>query len=149
MRTMRRPRGAQGGFTLLEALVAVLIFSIGVLAMIALQVTSIRLSSNAKYRSDASLLANQLIANMWVSDRVPANMQLAFGTGGDKYNEWLAGVQATLPGITASASAPAAASAPAVVVDGDGTVTIELFWKAPNEAAGDPPHRYTAIAQIR
>ena len=144
MKTPRSLRRAEAGFTLLEALVALLIFSIGFLALIALQITSIRMSSNAKYRSDAALLANQMIANLWVSDRVPANMQTAYGTGGANYDTWLGNVQATLPGVAA-----AAASAPTVQIGNDGTVTIDLYWKAPNEQAADAAHRYTAVAQIR
>lgn len=138
---MRTPRKAQGGFSLIEAMVAIFIFSIGVLAMIALQVTSVRQSTNAKYRSEAALLANRLIGEMWVTDRVTANLQTSFNTGGAGYNTWAAAVQAALP--------TSAASAPTVVVAADGQVTINLFWKAPNEAAADPQHQYIAIARIR
>lgn len=137
---MRKAR-AQGGFTLIEVLIAIVIFSIGVLALIALQVTSVRQSSNAKYRSEAALLVNRLIGEMWVSDRVVANMQTNYNTGGAAYTTWATAVQANLPG--------SAASAPTVVVAADGQVTVNVFWKAPNEAAGDPEHRYTAIARIR
>lgn len=132
---------AQAGFTLIEGLVAILIFSIGVLALVGLQVTSIRQSSAAKYRSDASLLVNQLIGEMWVSDRLPTLLQDNFQTGGPAYTTWASTVQATLPG--------AATSAPTVSVSGSGVVTVNVFWKAPNEPAADPMHRYTAIAQVR
>lgn len=137
---MNRPT-AQAGFTLIEGLVAILIFSIGVLALIGLQVASIRQSSAAKYRSDASLLSNQLIGEMWVTDRLPTQLQANFATGGPRYGAWLADVQRTLP--------IAAASAPTVEVSATGIVTVNVFWKAPNEAPADPAHRYTAIAQVR
>jgi type IV pilus assembly protein PilV len=52
---------------LLEALIAILIFSLGILSLVALQATSIQLTSDAKYRTDATLLANRLIGQMWVS----------------------------------------------------------------------------------
>lgn len=61
---MQHP-GQQRGVMLLEALVAILIFSIGILAIVGLQATSISLSTDAKYRSDASMLANQIIGMMW------------------------------------------------------------------------------------
>src|SRR5687767_1458467 len=138
---MRRNRHRQSGFSLIEALVAIVIFSIGVLALIALQVTSVRQSSNAKYRSDAALLANQLIGQMWVSDRATPTLQANFNTGGTLYTQWVANVQAQLPG--------AAASAPTVAVSADGQVTVNVFWKAPNEVASAPEHRYTAIARIQ
>jgi type IV pilus assembly protein PilV len=126
---------------LIEALVSIVIFSIGVLALIALQVTSVRQSSNAKYRSDAALLVNQLIGQMWVSDRTTTTLQTNFNTGGALYNQWVTAVQAQLPG--------SAASAPTVVVGANGQVTVNVFWKAPNEQATDPEHRYTAIARIQ
>ena len=134
-------RSRQAGFSLIEALVSIVIFSIGVLALIALQVTSVRQSSNAKYRSDAALLVNQLIGQMWVSDRTTTTLQTNFNTGGASYNTWAGTVQAQLPG--------AAASAPTVVVAADGQVTVRVFWKAPNEQATDPEHNYTAIARLQ
>lgn len=131
----------QGGFSLIEGLVAILIFSFGILALVSMQATSIQQSSGAKYRSEASLLANDLIGQMWVSDRTAATLQTNFNTGGAGYNAWLANVQATLP--------TAAASAPTVAVSATGVATIDLFWKAPNEEPAAPAHRYTTVAQIR
>ncbi|MBE7419940.1 MAG: type IV pilus modification protein PilV [Ideonella sp.] len=130
----------QDGFSLIEALVAIFIFSIGILALIALQVTSVRQSTNAKYRSEAALLANRLLGEMWVSDRVAANLQTNFGTGGTVYNTWNTAVQATLPA--------SGASAPQVSVSASGIVQVDIFWKAPNEGASAPAHRYTTMAQI-
>jgi type IV pilus assembly protein PilV len=141
MLTMATRRPKQAGFSLIEALVAIVIFSIGILALVALQVTSVRQASNAKYRSDAALLVNQLIGLMWVSDRTTSTLQTNFNTGGASYNQWAATVQAQLPGATASA--------PTVAVAADGQVTVNIFWKAPNEQDSDPHHRYTAIARIQ
>jgi len=66
---MKKPqklrRDSQSGAMLLEALIAILIFSLGILAVIGLQAQSIRNSAESKYRSDASFLANQLIGRMW------------------------------------------------------------------------------------
>lgn len=132
---------SQSGFSLIEGLVAILIFSFGILALVSMQATSIQQSSGAKYRSEASLLANDLIGQMWVSDRTAATLQTNFNTGGASYNAWLANVQATLP--------TAAASAPTVAVSAAGVATINLFWKAPNEEPAAPAHRYTTVAQIR
>ena len=62
---MRTPQRRQAGFTLIEGLVAILIFSLGVLALIGLQVNSVRQSSNAKYRSDAALHLLHRIGGGW------------------------------------------------------------------------------------
>ena len=45
---------AQQGVVLLESLIAILIFSMGILALVGLQAAMISNTSNAKYRADAS-----------------------------------------------------------------------------------------------
>jgi len=141
MTSLCRSRRAQGGFSLIEGLVSILIFSLGVLALVSLQATSVRQSANAKYRSDASLLTNQLIGTMWVTDRTATTLQNSFNTGGAGYTTWLADVQAALPG--------SAASAPTVTVSNSGVVTVNIYWKAPNEQPAAPVHQFTAIAQVQ
>jgi type IV pilus assembly protein PilV len=142
MLNMRITPRRQRGFTLIEVLVALLIFAFGVLALVGLQVTAIRQSGNAKYRSDAAMLANQLIGQMWVTDRVTANLQTSFNTGGAQYNTWLTGVQSALPVV-------GIASAPTVSVSASGVVTINIYWKSPNEQSTDPQHSYVTVAQVR
>ncbi len=142
-KTMTRSKG-QAGSILLEALVAILIFSIGILAIVGMQTTAVKAAGDAKYRSDASLLAGELLGQMWVSDRIAANLQTNFQTGGTAYNTWLANVTAALPG--------AAANPPAVTVDTTVTppkVTIQVFWLQPSEPAGTTAHNYTIVAQIQ
>lgn len=146
MHTMTCPPRAQQGFMLLEALIAILIFSMGIIAIVGLQATSIKLSTDAKYRSDASLLANQLLGQMWVSDRTAATLQTNFSSpGGQKYIDWLANVNTALPGVSG-----VPANQPTVSVSTDaatlGQVTIKVFWQSPSEAA---PHNYMSISQIQ
>ena len=62
---MTKPARQQGGAALLEVLVAVLIFSIGILAVVGMQAFSVRAVSDAKYRADASFLANQALGRLW------------------------------------------------------------------------------------
>jgi type IV pilus assembly protein PilV len=50
---------------LIEALIAILIFSIGVLAIVGLQATMIKNTADAKYRSEASYIAQARIGQMW------------------------------------------------------------------------------------
>ena len=61
----------QQGATLIEALVALLIFSIGILAVVAMQAFAVSAVSDAKYRADASFLANQALGRLWGD---PANL---------------------------------------------------------------------------
>src|SRR5690606_1572707 len=129
----------QEGMVLLEGLLAILIFSLGILGMIGMQAVTVKQVGDARYRSEASLLADELIGRMRVSAREPAQLQAAFSTGQSGYALWREQVAAVLPGL--------AANPPTVVVDADGLVTITLFWLAPNEAADAARHRHIAIAQ--
>lgn len=127
---------------LLEALIAILIFSIGILSIVGMQASAVKASSEAKFRSDASLLGNELIGQMWVSD--PATLQTDFSDpSGAKYAIWLANVQTALPGITGSSNLPT------VNVAADGTTTISIFWKLPSEPSSAPAHNYVLVAQIQ
>ena len=135
----------QAGSTLLEALVAILIFSFGILAIVGMQAASISASTEAKYRSDANLLASQLLGIMRSTD--PGLLTTQFngsgGSGGAGYNDWLSRYvnsgSTRLPGV--------GTYPPAVDVQADGTVTIRVFWLAPGDTSG-APHNYTLVSQI-
>ena len=55
---------------LLEALIGLLIFSLGILALVAMQSVAISNVSNAKYRVEAALFADEIISQMWVNSGV-------------------------------------------------------------------------------
>ncbi len=134
---------------LLEALIAILIFSLGVLALVGLQTVSIRQSSEAKYRAEALMFANEIIGQMWVDNRTFANLSANYATGGAAYNAWLARVQnANLPGAAANPPDIAASQAGAAA-DPKTVMTVRVNWKAPNEAPTAPVHSVTVVAQIK
>ena len=56
-----RPRG----FMLIEVLVALLIFAVGVLGIVGLLASLTKAQSASKYRGDAAFLAQELIGTMW------------------------------------------------------------------------------------
>ena len=70
---MRHParRTRQGGFTLLEVLIALVVLSIGLLGLAALQATSLQFNQSANVRSQATQLAYDL------ADRMRANRDAA------------------------------------------------------------------------
>ncbi len=143
------PPHKQGGIMLLEALISILIFSIGILGVIALQSLSVSNASAAKYRSDASLLAEKLVGQMWVSTRTPVALQANFSSaaGGAGYVNWNSSVQAALPG--AVASPPVVTVTPVnTTITPSSLVTIIIYWKAPNEDRAAAPHKFTMTAQI-
>ena len=131
----------QSGMMLIESLLAILVFSLGILALVGLQGMAIKQSTDARYRTEAALLANDIIGQMWVSDRTTAVLQANFNTGGAAYNTWRARVGGVLPGV--------AANPPDIAIDGQGIATVTVRWAAPNEANAIAPHSHVAIAQIR
>lgn len=150
---------SQSGVMLIEALIAILIFSVGVLGIIGLQASAIKASSDAQYRSEAALLANDLIGRMWAGDRTQATLQANYNsaTNGVLFQQWAwVGTNAGAPG-TQAAPAPgtvlralpgAMTNPPTVVVapsGGTSQVTITIFWQVPGEATA---HNYVAMAQV-
>jgi len=63
---------AQKGIALLEALISILLFSMGVLALVGLQSAMIKNTSDSKFRADASYLAQQWVGIMWADPTQPA-----------------------------------------------------------------------------
>ena len=69
------PARAQRGVFLIEALLAILIFSLGILTLVAIQTTAISAQSDAQYRSEAANLAN--LVNYGGSPRATISLALA------------------------------------------------------------------------
>ena len=68
------PKSAQQGVILIEVMVAILIFSVGVLALVGLQATMIKNTADSKYRSEASYIAQSRIGQIWTDpDNLPAD----------------------------------------------------------------------------
>lgn len=109
-RSIRKQQGA----LLLEALIGLLIFSMGILALVGMQATAISQVTDAKYRSEAAFLADRMIGEIWANrgTNVPA---LAAA--------WAGEVSGVLPNATG-------ANAPTVVVAGS-QITVTVFWQAP------------------
>jgi type IV pilus assembly protein PilV len=119
---VRKGRSAQHGVVLLEALIAILIFSMGVLALVGLQAAMIKNTSDSKYRSEASFIAQQRIGMMW-SD--PDNVLTYLENNTD--------ISTLLPSGTRTVSQPAA-----------GQFIVTVTWQQP----GQPQHNFTTTATI-
>lgn len=142
-------RAAQSGIALLEALIAILIFSLGILTIVGIQATSIRLAGDAQLRTKASLLAERLVGQMWVHGGNIAALKADFQTGGSAYDAWLADVNspAGLPGIVEAAEG-VVSTRPTVTVDDAGQVVITLFWRTPSMPEDKPGHQHVVTTQI-
>lgn len=110
----------QQGVVLLEALIAILIFSFGILALAGLQGAMIKNTTDANYRSEASNIAQQQLGIMWGT---PNDLNGYVGTT----------PIATLPGGSMTVAIPTAER-----------VEVTVVWQQPGEAQ----HNYQANAYI-
>ena len=161
----------QSGVMLLEALIAILVFSLGVFGVVGMQASAIVASRDAKYRSDASLLADDLVGLMWSGSRDGAALQANFqgsagfvtafaeddparcsdhpGSDGLVYCQWfnnqvvnaLPGVLINPPLVTVVPGNPAGG----LLAQTASTVTIRVRWMAPNALVA---HSYTLAVKI-
>jgi type IV pilus assembly protein PilV len=130
MKNASRKLSTQAGVMLLEALVAILIFSIGIIAVMGMQAASIAQVTQSKFRTDASYLANQIIAAMWVDQ---ANLASYTGSGYSGRSAWDTTVAQTLPSGTGT-----------IAVAGR-QVTVTITWRMPDDTVN---RRFVAVANI-
>jgi type IV pilus assembly protein PilV len=132
---------------LLEALIAILIFSIGILAIVGMQATAVKAVTDARSRSEASFYANQLLSQIW-TDAANADQYAYPGSGTipGRLTEWHGRVVAGLPG---AATLKPKVTISAFTAGKGGTVKVELFWSTPEEISqGLPAHNYTVVAAV-
>lgn len=108
----------QHGVALLEALIAILLFSIGILGMAALQGKAAKLGTDAEDRTTASLLTDEAVAMMWAEQST--SLSTAASTA------WQSKITASgLAGATGTIGAP----------DAQSNVTILIQWTPVSRAA--------------
>ncbi|MCU0869360.1 MAG: hypothetical protein MUF30_07100 [Burkholderiales bacterium] len=146
----------QRGVMLIEALLGILIFSLGIMALIGLQAQSIRNSSEAKYRADASFLADQIIGRIWAGRYTAGNVfdptpfqhrpggAICAPTGSDSAHvgvtTWTQNVARLLP--------DAGAARQSIAIDRDVTtntaqVTVRMCW-----VSRTGQHTYTVSTRL-
>jgi type IV pilus assembly protein PilV len=125
----------QGGIALIEALIAIFLFSLGILALVGLQTLMTKNVTQAKLRGEAAFLASQLIGQMWViqplTNFVVEDNECAVSAP-NNCDKWLAAVGQVLPSGEAE-----------VTVNGT-SVGITLSWQLP----GEEPSRFQIDADI-
>jgi type IV pilus assembly protein PilV len=146
MKNSRRTPRAQRGFMLLEALIALLIFSIGVLGIVGLQASMTKAQTGSKFRADAAFLAQRLLGNMW-SDRSGLDNYATAGacSSHTRCTEWLSEVGQLLPNGAATVTVttlPNGTDAAGSVIAAEVTVTIN--WTPP----GEEQRRYITTSAV-
>ncbi|HEX9277072.1 MAG TPA: hypothetical protein VGA51_11850 [Casimicrobiaceae bacterium] len=122
-------RHHQNGAYLLEALIGILIFALGVLGIVGLQAASLRTTADSGLRAEAVFAASQLLGQMWTDDR--ANLPAySNAVNGQPYKDFAAQLKAAQGG--------AFAQDPTVLIDNfaappsqtSNSVTIQIFWQS-------------------
>jgi len=141
----RSLRNAQSGVMLLEALIGILIFSLGILAMVGMQAMGIKLATDSRDRAEASYLASQLVGEMWLNRAALASYQYSgTGTAPAALTNWVAQVDAALPDVAANPPiVTVGASSLGASVGTETTVTLR--WKNPTDTT---VHQFVMTAYI-
>jgi len=117
-------RRRQVGVSLIEVLVAILIFSFGIIGLIGLQARALQYSTSAEDTSRAALLANDLSSQMVVSRTIDPAALVPAGA----YAAWQARVADVANGGLPNGVGTA------IAVNAN-TITITIRWQ-PQSAAG-------------
>ncbi|MEW6132414.1 MAG: type IV pilus modification protein PilV [Pseudomonadota bacterium] len=137
----------QRGFSLLEVLIALVILSLGMLGLAGLQAVSLKTNANAHLRSQAVILAYDMIDRMRSNSGNVASYALAFADDApatpatvaeNDLSQWLDNISATLP-----------AGDGEVEIAG-GAVTVRVRWTE-RAAAGETAnttHTYELSTRI-
>lgn len=129
--------GSQQGIVLLEAMIAILVFSFGVLGLVALQASMVKNTTDAKYRSEANYLVQQTLGQMWAD---PCNL-LTYSRGAVDVSDRLPSGTLTVT-HQYSGSPPNDGCSPAQLID---QTTVTVSWQLPGEALA---HNVVSSASI-
>ncbi len=140
----RALRRSQRGATLIEGLVAITIFSFGILAVIGMMTTHMATAGDARYRMEAVQLADSIMTDMRVkyanSDHATRATNFS-GPSGTDFLFWTDRIESTLPhaGIDDGEQLG--------ITFADKTVTVTVQWRAPADNS-DTPHKYIATGAM-
>jgi len=155
---------------MLEVLISILLLSLGILGIVALQTTMGSNLSDARYRAEAALLGEQLIGTMWGDipnlgayqinqidlgnpPAVDCTSYTTTTTSNTALSSWLGTQNASPPDPgTVFGLLPNGRASVSVIADpnspDNGLVSITLCWQGPKE---DPNtwHQYSTATQIK
>jgi type IV pilus assembly protein PilV len=143
-------RHQQSGAYLLEALVGILIFTLGVLGIVGLQALALKSTSDDAIRAEAVLAANQLIGQMWGDDE--AQLDVLYGSNlgvGQPYKDYVQRITNAFGGAYDPAKPP-------IVNFPGGTqwstksqkVDMVIYWKTCSAPGACDDHSYQTSAVI-
>lgn len=116
---------SQKGVVLLESLIAILLFSLGILALAGLQAAMLKNTSDAQYRAEATFIAQQKLGEMWVNAKNKTSLA--------EYAEDDVDISSLLP-----------AGKRNVDIGDDNVVTVTVSWQLP----GSESHNISVNTRI-
>lgn len=154
---------AQRGVFLIEALIAILIFSLGILSLVAIQTAAVSAQNDAQFRIEAAHYADQIVSEIWLNVKRTSGTVDTVSLGDFQHQPtgaasscdfsdaaavnplvaaWAASITAAgtgLPGSTAAMQQ--------ILVDtaGYNKVTVTVCWKSPLDASA---HHHTLVSFI-
>jgi type IV pilus assembly protein PilV len=167
----RELSASQGGFMIIEALIAILIFSLGILGMIAMGGVAIGAQSDARYRTDASRLTENLASQISIGvtrkddpkeladsllkyahkpDGAACGAFSGTASAEDLVKSWVTEVETVgaglpgLPGVTPLSTQVKIDN----TVTGFNRVEITVCWRDPTTAATTPMRRHTLVTYV-
>jgi len=136
-RSLMRHLKHQSGMFVIEALISILLFAVGIVGLVMVASQGTNQTAQAKSRNDASYLAGELIGELWVTvnpnGTPPKDLTAALADVGPG---WQARVAAVMP---------VGSPVPTPAVSGT-QVTIDIQW--PDTKEPGVFHRYTTAADI-
>ncbi|WP_394790033.1 type IV pilus modification protein PilV [Rhodoferax sp.] len=114
------------GFAMIEMLVSLLLFSMGVLGMVAMQAKASTYAVDAEDRTRAAMLADEIVATMWAEKSAAPSTLTA----------WAARVQ------DSTASGLPNASSTVVTATATGITTVTISWKSPSKLSSSKNNQY-------
>jgi type IV pilus assembly protein PilV len=144
MKAFAPSQKSQSGVMLLEAMIGILIFSLGVLALVGMQALATKVATESRDRAEASNLASQLIGEMWINRTNLAtnyNYTAGSGTPPSGVQTWMDQVQSALPNADASVEV----GAPTLAGVAGNEVIITIHWMPPG---GSSQRRFQMAAYI-
>lgn len=126
-------RDRQRGTTLIEILVSLVLLSVGLLGLVGLHARTLQTSVDAQQRSDAALLANEIVTAMWLTHDASNNSAVSAA-----FTNWQAQAARALPSASYSVGTP----------DASGAVRITLNWQSPSQQANAVTSQYFTTVVI-
>ena len=115
--------------SLVEVLVSLVVFSIGVLGVVGLQARAVQYSVDAEDRNRAALLVNDIVSQMWLQQTVSLDKPTI--------TAWQTRVRdAAVSGLPNAAATIGEA-------DANGVVSVTITWRSPSKRTADGDSRYT------